>query len=96
LISGTLPFYVEAGENKVKQLVAVINSGLTEKHFSQLGHLSEECKLVVSKMLEVDRVRRISLKDLEGHPWLTDVQKVVQWNMKSLSLGQQVLVATKV
>ena len=96
LLTGTLPFTVEGGENKVKQLVAVINAGLTEEHLAQLGHLSEDCKLAVSNMLEVDRAKRISLKELEEHPWLMDVEKVVQENKKSLSLEQQLMVATKV
>ena len=96
LLTGTLPFHVQDGENKVKQLVAVINAGLTERHFIRLGNLSVECKLVVSKMLEVNQTKRISLRELAVHQWILDVEKVVQLKEKTLSAEQQLLVATEV
>ena len=70
LISGRLPFEVE-GENDVRELMKVINAGLTEQNMRNLGEVSMKSKLLISQLLQVDKESRITIPEIFNHIWLS-------------------------
>ena len=72
LISGRLPFEVE-GDNNVRELMKVINAGLTEQNMKNLGQVSMKSKLLISQLLQVDQTTRIKLPEVSIHMWLSEL-----------------------
>ncbi|GFO40687.1 hormonally up-regulated neu-associated kinase [Plakobranchus ocellatus] len=65
LLVGRLPFLPGEGASLL-QLYSLLLKGCELPK-----HLSESCKDILSRMLEVHESRRISLDDILTHPWLT-------------------------
>ncbi|CAG2224618.1 MELK [Mytilus edulis] len=75
LLCGYLPF----DDEKIPQLYKKIQSGKYENP----PWLSEESKLLILGMLQVDPQSRLTIKQLITHPWLTkDTNVPVEWKSK--------------
>ncbi|XP_063444580.1 maternal embryonic leucine zipper kinase-like [Mytilus trossulus] len=75
LLCGYLPF----DDEKIPQLYKKIQSGKYENP----PWLSEESKLLILGMLQVDPQNRLTIKQLITHPWLTkDTNVPVEWKSK--------------
>jgi len=85
LLSGRLPFEVE-GENNVRELMKVINTGLTEKNMSNLGHVSMKSKLLISQLLQVDQEERIKLPEVSNHIWLSKLNDYGEIGISSYTM----------
>jgi serine/threonine protein kinase len=47
MLVGQLPFDTDDADNHLKELIKVINKGLTATHMRKLGHTSVECKVLL-------------------------------------------------
>ncbi|KAF0301269.1 Serine/threonine-protein kinase KIPK1 [Amphibalanus amphitrite] len=76
LVVGRLPFLSSKQEGLTHQerrdrLIAHINQGLGGTHRSDMKHLGSECRRLLSKVLEPQPARRLTLRHVAVHPWLT-------------------------
>lgn len=75
LLCGYLPF----DDEKIPQLYKKIQNGKYENP----PWLTEESKTLISRMLQVDPQKRVTIKQLMTHPWLTkDTNVPVEWKSK--------------
>ncbi len=51
MLVGQLPFDTDDADNHLKELIKVINKGLTATHMRKLGHTSVECKVLLLRYL---------------------------------------------
>ena len=65
MVCGELPFIVE-DENDIKTLINNITNG----NYSIPDFLSNECKDLIKKMLEINPDKRISLEEIKEHKWV--------------------------
>merc|ERR1719347_225401 len=95
LLSGRLPFEVNERENHIKELIKVINIGLTERIMSRLSQVTYECKYLLSQILSVDQESRINIPDVAKHSWFSKLSCGYFDDNASynLSLGMQIEVA---
>jgi serine/threonine protein kinase len=66
LLGGYPPFH----DDNQKKLYQKIKSGKFEFHSTSWSIISDEAKMLISRMLTVDPAERISAKDALRHPWL--------------------------
>ena len=97
LISGRLPFEVE-GQNDVRELMKVINAGLTEQNMKNLGEVSMKSKLLISQLLQVDKESRITIPEIFNHIWLSTLDDHAEIDKSSftMDLSMQMEVAKMV
>ena len=65
MVCGELPFIIE-DENDIKTLINNIING----NYSVPDFLSNECKDLIKKMLEINPDKRISLEEIKKHKWV--------------------------
>ncbi len=51
MLVGQLPFDTDEADNHLKELIKVINKGLTATHMRKLGYTSVECKVLLLRYL---------------------------------------------
>lgn len=66
ILGGYLPFYARNMDSLFRSII----NGDYIFHSDFWGHISSDAKDFVSCMLQVDRSRRSSIKDLRQHPWI--------------------------
>ncbi|XP_037076772.1 serine/threonine-protein kinase NIM1-like [Pollicipes pollicipes] len=76
LLVGRLPFLSSKQEGLSRQerrdrLIAHINQGLGGAHRSDMKHLGSECRRLLAKVLEPLPARRLTLRHVAVHPWVT-------------------------
>lgn len=80
MVVGQLPFvssrddHVTSQERR-KRLLAQINKGLATPQRKALAALSPEFRTMMSKLLIADSTKRITIKELIFHPWITEKGK---------------------
>ncbi|CAD2222280.1 Protein kinase domain/Protein tyrosine kinase/Kinase-like, putative [Angomonas deanei] len=62
MVSGTMPFE----DRNMNKLLLQIQRGV----YRPLTNVSKECQDLISRMLQVDPRKRISLQDVRQHPWM--------------------------
>jgi serine/threonine protein kinase len=65
MVCGELPFIIE-DENDIKTLINNIING----NYSVPDFVSNECKDLIKKMLEINPDKRISLEEIKKHKWV--------------------------
>ena len=97
MLSGQLPFEVEGGHNKIKELIDIIMVGLTKQNFERLGQVSIESKLLISQLLMVDQNLRIKIGDVSKSVWISKMEEEqLQEIPSTLTLEMQLEVAKMV
>ena len=98
MLTGRLPFEVE-DDSRHQLLIAVIKEGLTSQLIAGLGAVSEDVKMLLSRLLTVPPGLRITAEEAAGSPWLTsegalatvDFSPFKEWSAASqLALAGQV------
>ncbi|KAL1505611.1 hypothetical protein ABEB36_005136 [Hypothenemus hampei] len=96
MVVGQLPFVSDRNEQMTsherrKKLVAQINRGLGNIHKRALAGFSADFRNMVCRMLMPDVSKRISIKEMLLHPFITEKgTKLIRINpMKKLELGLQ-------
>lgn len=77
MVIGQLPFVTSRTEHvpspeRRKRLLAQINKGLASPHRKALASLSAEFKAMMTRLLIADSTKRITIKELLFHPWITE------------------------
>ena len=67
MVTGRMPF----DDSDMKMLVQQIKRGVTFHNPKQ--PVSESCKDLIRNMLKLDFKTRLSVEEIEAHPWLTNV-----------------------
>jgi len=98
MLCGHLPFEVDESEIHLKELIKIINTGLTKRSMSNLGQISYECKDLLSRILSVDQNSRIKLYNVAKHCWFSKFgcELIIDINPYNMSLGMQIYVAKMV
>lgn len=80
MVVGQLPFvssrdgHVPSQERR-KRLLAQINKGLAAPQRKAIASFSLEFRAMMSKLLIADPVKRIAVRELVFHPWITEKGK---------------------
>lgn len=77
MVIGQLPFISSKGEHissqeRRKRLVAQINKGLSTQHQRAIAYCSSDFRNLMNKLLIADISKRITIKELIQHPWITE------------------------
>lgn len=77
MVVGQLPFVTSRTEHipspeRRKRLLAQINKGLATTHRKALANMSSDFRTLMSKLLITDSSKRITIKELLFHPWITE------------------------
>ncbi|CAH1113001.1 unnamed protein product [Psylliodes chrysocephalus] len=80
MVLGKLPFVTSCcqqlpSQERRKQLVAQINKGLSTAHRRALSSFSPDFRTLMSRLLIADASKRINIKELMVHPWITEKGK---------------------
>ncbi|CAG9858025.1 unnamed protein product [Phyllotreta striolata] len=80
MMLGKLPFVTSCcqqlqSQEKRKQLVSKINKGLSSEHRKALSAFSPDFRGLMCRLLMADPLKRINMKELMVHPWITDKGK---------------------
>ncbi|KAH1027821.1 serine/threonine-protein kinase MARK2 [Dendroctonus ponderosae] len=96
MVLGYLPFVSDRNEqlssqDRRKRLVLQINKGLRSSHIKDLSLFSPDFRNMVCRMLIPDVTKRISIKDVMVHPFVTDKgSKLIRTSpMKKLDIKHQ-------
>ena len=82
MVTGKMPF--DDGDMKV--LVAQVKKGVTFSKPKQ--PISDQCKDLIRKMLTLDFKTRVTVEEIESHPWLTtSITKSAPQMSSSVSLN---------
>ena len=65
MVCGELPFCVE-DENDIKTLI----NNITKGYYTIPDYLSQECKDLIKKILEINPEKRINLEEIKKHKWV--------------------------
>ncbi|XP_070194114.1 uncharacterized protein [Littorina saxatilis] len=77
LMVGHLPFTTPYTDHyRRTKLVQQMQKGLTEQHSKDMDPLSQDCQDILRKVVEPLPELRLSLLDMEVHPWLTNSGKL--------------------
>lgn len=86
MVVGQLPFVSNKSPNissqeRRKMLVAQINKGLSGPQRKAISSFSIEFRNLMTRLLNADSKKRINIKDMIVHPWITDNgKKIVKTN----------------
>lgn len=77
MVVGQLPFVTSRTEHipspeRRKRLLAQINKGLATTHRKALVGMSPEFRAMIARLLVTDSTKRIAIKELLLHPWITE------------------------
>lgn len=77
MVVGQLPFVTSRTEHipspeRRKRLLAQINKGLATTHRKALASMSPDFRSMMAKLLITDSSKRITIKELLFHPWVTE------------------------
>ncbi|XP_074032493.1 MAP/microtubule affinity-regulating kinase 4 [Leptinotarsa decemlineata] len=80
MVLGQLPFVTSrsgqvTSQERRKKLVAQINRGLASVHRRALSTFSSEFRSLMNRLLVADAAKRITVKELVVHPWITEKGK---------------------
>ncbi|CAG9821676.1 unnamed protein product [Phaedon cochleariae] len=91
MVLGQLPFVTARGstatsQERRKKLVAQINRGLSTHHRRALAPFSPEFRGLMSRLLVSDAAKRITVKELTAHAWITERGRrlVRSWPLKEV------------
>lgn len=82
MVLGQLPFATNRDEHfssqeRRKRLVAQINKGLSSSHKRALTNFSSEFRHMMNRLLVAESSKRMKVKELIGHPWITEKGKKI-------------------
>lgn len=77
MVVGQLPFVTSRTEHvpspeRRKRLLAQINKGLATSHRKALANMSPDFRTMMTKLLIIDSSKRITIKELLLHSWMTE------------------------
>lgn len=77
MVVGELPFVTSRTEHipsaeRRKRLLAQINKGLAIPHRKALANMSPDFRIMMAKLLNTDASKRITIKELLFHAWITE------------------------
>lgn len=91
MVVGQLPFVTSrdstvASQERRKRLLEQINKGLALPQRKAIATMSLEFRMMMTKLLVADAAKRITVRELIFHPWITEKgKKAVRSNpLKSL------------
>ncbi|KAJ8963058.1 hypothetical protein NQ318_018522 [Aromia moschata] len=103
MVMGQLPFVnartdTATSQERRKRLVAQINRGLATPHRRAMAPFSAEFRHIMNRLLIADSSKRMTTKELLGHPWITDKgRKLVRTNpFKILDSHWQAKIITEI
>lgn len=101
MVIGELPFISNKDKNitaqqRRKKLIDQINKGMGVSHLRALMFFSEDFKSMMSKLLVADCRKRITVRNLMFHPWVTDkgCKNIRSNRFKRLDIHSKSLVST--
>ena len=68
LLHGKPPFSIEECSNNPKELLNLIN----KNQYEIKNELSDKVKCLIKLLIEIDPIKRLSVKDIFEHPWIKD------------------------
>ncbi|GMT00693.1 hypothetical protein PENTCL1PPCAC_22867 [Pristionchus entomophagus] len=73
MLSGQVPFHARSTGESASDIMARIKEGVIEMSGEAWEGVSAEGKLLITSLLTVDPLKRLSISALEKHPWLCGV-----------------------
>ncbi|XP_021356238.1 uncharacterized protein LOC110452193 [Mizuhopecten yessoensis] len=77
IVVGKLPFTTPyTDQYRREKLLQQIEKGLIEQHNREMAHITSDCKDILKKILEPNPDLRLSVVEIEKHPWVTYNEKM--------------------